>query len=405
LPRWRTPSRLRHQPRPLFRALRRPRPLHSPSVSVPTDQWASVPTDNVTLVSHPKFSTCWGQTQVHFGAGSARHTGALVDPQRYGMRLALVTSRSNVRYGHADTIRQALGSRIVASVTNAEAHTLRESVEQALTVVSGTDGIIALGGGGAIGLGKAVAARHGLPLIVVPTTYSGSEMTPLYGVTVDGDKRVVRDPKAQPNLVIYDPDLALTLPAATARLSILNCLAHCFEASWLTDPSPLALAVSLSVCEMIGGYLLTSASEAPGRRESDLMVAGWLGGVALAAGGIGLHHAVCHVLGGITRASHAALHAIVLPRTLAVNESAAMTLVSPLARLLDRGLPGDGTRAPSAVITALCELWEIPSHLSQIWPGELYVDAVVESVEAGALERNPVPLSGEELRSIIEAIR
>jgi maleylacetate reductase len=347
------------------------------------------------------FSSWFGLTRVEFGSGKAQRISEYIDAENLGARLALITSPNNVAHGQAEQVHNALGGRIVATVADATVHTPGEILDRTLTKLEGVDGLIALGGGGAIGLSKALGARLELPITAVPTTFSGSEMTPIYGVTSGEEKLVVRDPAAQARLVVYDPDLSRTLPTQIARSSVINALAHCFDSAMSSAPSPLALASGCAVCELVEKIVGTVGLG--GTDEATLI--GWLSGVALAAGGVGLEHRICHVLGGVTRAPHAMLHAIVLPQVAAFNESAALENLRLLTDRLARDLPGIERGRPSTVLRALSTRWEMPRRLSQIWSGQLNLEMVVAAVDAASLTgRNPRALSDDDVASIIREI-
>jgi maleylacetate reductase len=198
------------------------------------------------------------------------------------------------------------------------------------------DGCVAVGGGSAIGLGKAIALRTGLPLIAVPSTYAGSEMTPVWGLTERGAKRTGRDPAVQPRSVVYDPELTLSLPVGLSVTSGINALAHAVEALYAPDASPL---VSLMAEE--GARAMTGALPAVAATPDDLdarsraLYGAWLCGACLGATTMGLHHKLCHVLGGTFGLPHAETHTVVLPYALAYNASAAPQAITALSRALD----------------------------------------------------------------------
>jgi alcohol dehydrogenase class IV len=217
-------------------------------------------------------------------------------------------------------------------------HTPVEVTEEALRVVKerGADAVVAVGGGSTTGLGKAIALRTGLPQIVLPTTYAGSEMTPILGETRDGAKRTLRDPRVVPKVVIYDVDLTLSLPAGTSAASGMNAIAHAVEALYARDRNPL---ISLVAEEGIAALAraLPRISDVPQDRDarSEALYGAWLCGVCLGTAGMALHHRLCHVLGGSFGLPHAETHAIVLPHATAYNAPVARAAVARIARTLE----------------------------------------------------------------------
>jgi alcohol dehydrogenase class IV len=197
------------------------------------------------------------------------------------------------------------------------------------------DCCVAIGGGSTIGLGKAIALTSGMPVLAVPTTYSGSEMTPIQGFTEGGLKRTQRDPRMLPKTVIYDPGLTLGLPPATSAASGMNAIAHCVEALYAKEANPIisimaeegirALAASLPI-------IASNPRDAEARGEA--LYGAWLAGVALGAVGMALHHKLCHTLGGTWNLPHAETHAIVLPHAARYNRDAAPEAMARVARAL-----------------------------------------------------------------------
>lgn len=204
--------------------------------------------------------------------------------------------------------------------TEAKMHTPIEVTEQALTVVEGADLILAIGGGSVIGLSKALSLRTGTSQMVVPTTYAGSEMTPILGETVDGVKQTKRDARIQAGTVIYDSSLLETLPQKIAGPSAMNALAHSFEALYAEDRNPITSLLARESIEVIMKGLVTFESE-------QLLYGAYLAGTCLGSVGMSFHHKACHVLGGSFNLSHGDIHCFMLPYTLAYNASAVEELL------------------------------------------------------------------------------
>ncbi|MET7698532.1 maleylacetate reductase [Streptomyces sp. NPDC005485] len=254
-----------------------------------------------------------------------------------GLRRLLVVCGSRGE-ATARTVADALGDACVGLHAGARMHVPVEIVERAVEVAraAGADGCVAVGGGSAIGLGKAIALRTGLPLIAVPSTYAGSEMTPVWGLTEHGAKRTGRDPAVQPRSVVYDPDLTLSLPVDLSVTSGINALAHAVEALYAPDGSPLvSLMAQEGVRAMTGA--LPGIAVAPDDLDARAraLYAAWLCGACLGATTMGLHHKLCHVLGGSFGLPHAETHTVILPYALAYNAPEAPHAVAALNRALD----------------------------------------------------------------------
>jgi maleylacetate reductase len=197
------------------------------------------------------------------------------------------------------------------------------------------DCCIALGGGSTIGLAKAIALELGLPIIAVPTTYAGSEMTPILGMTEHGVKRTLRERKVLPRTVIYDPELTLSLPAAIAGPSGMNALAHCVEALYAADANPITSLIAEEGIRALGRSLPVVVAR-PGdlAARADALYGAWLAGAALGAVAMALHHKLCHVLGGSFDLPHAEVHTVILPHATAYNRAAAPEAMARIAQAL-----------------------------------------------------------------------
>jgi maleylacetate reductase len=193
------------------------------------------------------------------------------------------------------------------------------------------DVCIAIGGGSAIGLGKAIARARGVPLVAVPTTYSGSEMTSIWGETSETGKRTGRDPAAKPSLVIYDVTLTLALPADVSAASGMNAMAHAVEAMYAANATDDTRAMAAESARLLAESLpvvVTKGTDLQARTNA--FTGAHLAGQVLESTSMGLHHRICHVLGGTFKLPHARTHACVLPHVAAFNASAA---VDAMARL------------------------------------------------------------------------
>jgi alcohol dehydrogenase class IV len=273
-------------------------------------------------------------SRVIFGAGTRDRLGAEID--RLGVRRVLVLSTPPQR-ADAEKLAASLGGRVAGVFAEAAMHTPVDVTERVMAQVAAlkVDGTVAVGGGSTTGLGKAIALRTDLPQIVMPTTYAGSEMTPILGETREGRKTTQRSAKVLPEVVIYDVDLTVTLPTALSATSGMNAIAHAVEALYSPDRNPI---VSLMADEGIAalGRALPVIMTDPADRSarSDALYGAWLCGCCLGAVGMALHHKLCHTLGGTFDLPHAETHTVVLPHAIAYNAAAAPDAMARIARAL-----------------------------------------------------------------------
>ncbi|MGY1814829.1 maleylacetate reductase [Blastococcus sp. SYSU D00820] len=302
----------------------------------------------------------------------------------------------------ADTGRQvadALGDRAAGVLPEARMHVPVEVAHRARQMAAdlGADGCVAVGGGSAVGLGKAIALEHGLPVIAVPTTYAGSEMTPVWGLTEGGAKRTGRDRRVLPVSVLYDPQLTLTLPAQMTVTSGMNAIAHAVEGLYAPDASPI---VSLMAEE--GTRALAAALPAVVADPTDLDARGeaqygaWLCGAVLGATTMGLHHKLCHALGGTLDLPHAPTHTVVLPHALAYNAAAAPQAVAALSRALG------GADDPARALWELAGRLGAPRSLRELGMAEDDVDRIAEAAVASPYA-NPRPVTREAVAGLLRA--
>lgn len=272
--------------------------------------------------------------RVVFGQGTRKRLAEEAD--RLGVRRLLVLSTPE-QTALADEVCRLLGTKAAGTFDRATMHTPVDVTERALEVVKAhnVDGLVAVGGGSTTGLGKAIALRTDLPQIVLPTTYAGSEMTPILGETQDGRKVTQRSPKIQPEVVIYDVDLTLSLPPAISALSAFNAIAHAAEALYAPDGNPIVALMAEEGVRAIADAL-PRVMRAPGDVDArrSLLYGAWLCACCLGATTMGLHHKLCHTLGGLFDLPHAQTHAIVLPYALAYNASRIPEALERLARAM-----------------------------------------------------------------------
>lgn len=280
--------------------------------------------------------------RVVFGEGTITSTGA--EMERLGLQRALVLTTPQ-QAADGQRLSAMLGAKAVGLYTGATMHTPLNVTEEAMRMARSLDidCTIALGGGSTTGLGKAIAYRTDLTQIVIPTTYAGSEMTDILGETRDGVKTTVRNAKILPEVVIYDVDLTLGLPAALSATSGMNAIAHAVEAVYAKDRNPVISLMSVEGVRALASALPIIVKEPQNKRaRSDALYGAWLCGVALGAISMALHHKLCHVLGGSFDLPHAPTHTVVLPHAVAFNEVAVPELLAPVAAVLGAATAGQG---------------------------------------------------------------
>ena len=342
------------------------------------------------------FSYQCAPARVLFGQGSVGRLAA--ELAALGVRCAVVLSTPG-RRETAQSIATQLGPAAAGIFDRAAMHVpielAREAVAYALTV--GADGIVAVGGGSTIGLGKAIALEYALPIVAVPTTYAGSEMTSIYGITEAGIKKTGRDARVLPRAVLYDPDLVRTLPLKVCVTSGFNAIAHAAEALYAHDGNPVISLMAEEGIRAMAGALrgLRTDPQSETMREQGLYAA-WLCGTVLGAAAMGLHHKLCHTLGGSYSLPHAETHTVMLPHTLAYNAnhaSAAMTRAARALGCADDGVPQaiyELMRASDAPL-ALKALGLKPESLDQV------ADLAVQNPYP-----NPRPLDRDALRAMLQ---
>jgi len=241
-----------------------------------------------------------------------------------GCRRALVLSTPVQGASVRDAV-SSLGDLVVGLFAEAAMHTPVEVTANAVHLFDEVeaDCTIAIGGGSTTGLGKAIALRRNVTQFVIPTTYAGSEMTPILGETKDGAKTTQRTLKVLPQVVIYDVDLTLTLPTSLSVTSGMNAIAHAVEALYAKDRNPIISLMAQESMRALGRALPLIVSDPLDREaRSEALYGAWLAGICLGSVGMALHHKLCHVLGGSFDLPHAETHTVVLPHAMAHNAAA-----------------------------------------------------------------------------------
>lgn len=275
-----------------------------------------------------------------FGEGKSATAGEWI--KKLGCKRALVLSTPQQK-ADAEALAERLGSLAVGVFSGAVMHTPVDVTETAMKVVgeSQADCVVSLGGGSTTGLGKAIAYRTDLPQIVIPTTYAGSEVTPILGQTEGGRKTTVKDPKILPEVVIYDATLTTGLPVGLSMTSGLNAMAHAVEALYAQDRNPIS---TLMAIEGLRAFQSALPEILANPRDLEARAGGlygaWLCGTVLGTVGMALHHKICHTLGGTFDTPHAETHAIMLPHTAAFNAVAVPDLLQPVAEIFGGSVGG-----------------------------------------------------------------
>jgi maleylacetate reductase len=318
------------------------------------------------------------------GAGAARHVGDEL-ARMGGERPMLVAGRGEAE----QALRLVHDVEVVATFTDVRPHVPVDVAHAATELArsSGADSLIAVGGGSTLGTAKAVALTERLPILAVPTTYAGSEATDVWGVTEQGRKTNGTDPVVLPRTVVYDPELTVSLPASLTTSSGLNALAHCVDALWGPTVSPVSTALAVEGIRQLAeglGVVVRDGRDLAAREQCQAGT--YLAATAFAGAGSGMHHKICHVLGGAFGLEHAAMHAVLLPHVLGFNAPAAPHAAARVAAALATAGYGDGSDALAA-LGSLYDALDAPRSL-----GALGLDAA-EVQEAAALAMETIPSS------------
>jgi maleylacetate reductase len=338
-----------------------------------------------TYTAHP--------ARVVFGAGAIGQVVAEVE--RLGALRALILCTPE-QDALARDVAGRLGALARGVFAGAVMHVPVDAAERAREEARrlGADCVVCVGGGSTIGLGKAVALTLALPIVAVPTTYAGSEMTPIWGLTEGGVKTTGRDARVLPRSVIYDPELTLTLPLALSVQSALCAMAHAAEGLYAHDGNPItALLAEEGLRASAGalGPLLENPRDLAAR--GDALYGAWLCGTVLGAVSMGLHHKLCHTLGGSFNLPHAEVHSVILPHALAYNASAAPEAMARIARAL-------GCDDPCRGIFELARWLGAPSSLQAIGMPEQGLDRAADLAVKNQYP-NPRPLDRGAISSLL----
>ena len=336
------------------------------------------------------FDHQFAPTRIVFGPGRLAEVGDEV--------AALGTSRAMViMSGHApggDTVTAALGNRVALAWHEIAQHVPVDIASRATAAARDVDVdvIVSLGGGSATGLAKAVALELEVPIVAIPTTYAGSELTPVYGMTGGQRKRTGSDERVRPRTVLYDPELTVGLPAEVTGPSAFNAMAHCFAALWAPAGNPLIAALAADAIRTIQSSLpVVTENPTDVDARAGLQYGAFLAGTALGAAGTGLQHRISHALGGRLGLVHADTHSVVLPYVVALNTPAA-------PETADRVRPYLGDD-PGRALWELAGRIGLPRDLQTLGATDEALDGVAADV---ADTPNPVPATRDTIRALLD---
>jgi len=356
----------------------------------------------------PRVTRQDGETFIVLAPGCIDELAAQLE--RLGRTRAYVVTGASLASGRVgQTVRHALGPMMVGMFPEARPHVPIETAEQVANEARSlrADVLIGLGGGSPIGTAKAAVSRLGggatagdgrCMVAAIPTTYSGSEVTPVFGTTdvAHGRKEVVRNPGIRPRLVLYDPELAVdTSPDLTAGTGI-NALAHCVEGLYSNDAGDEERAMAVRAATLLVEHLPKAFARPDDlAHRYELFAGSMLAGLVLARAGMGVHHGLCHVLGGRYNAAHGVLNAIVLPHAMRFNLPVAGPAYAQLAPVF--GLKAaDSPRTGEAVCRAVTDFirqFRLPHRLRELGIPKTDLPAVAaDALQSQSVRRNPRPL-------------
>lgn len=331
---------------------------------------------------------------IEFGAGALGRLPALLD--QLGLENALVlTTPEQASMGYR--VADLLGDTAVGLFAKARMHVPQSTVDEATEMARnlGAKCTVAVGGGSTTGLGKALALHENLENVVIPTTYAGSEMTNIWGITNDGRKVTGRDMKVVPTLTIYDPELTLTLPVGMSAASGLNAMAQAVANVATDKQNPLVACLALDGIRALAEALPAVVDEPDNidARARALYGASLAGG-ALGTGITSLHHKLCHVIGGTFDTPHAETHAILLPHSVAYSASGAEHGTRQVAEAL-------GVSDAAMGLYELGRRLGIPAGLCELGVSESDLDLAAEMTTEGPVN-NPVAVNRERVRALLQ---
>ncbi len=332
--------------------------------------------------------------RVIFGSGTLARLPDEID--RLGVSRVLVLSTPE-QAADARRLADLIGARAAGIFAGARMHTPTDVTAQAMAEVERlqADAVVSVGGGSTTGLGKAIAFRTDLPQIVVPTTYAGSEATPILGETENGVKLTKSHARILPEVILYDVDLTLGLPLPMSVTSGMNAIAHAVEALYAREANPIiSMLAEDGIRAIVRALPQIAAAPANEVARSDALYGAWACGVCLGSVGMALHHKICHTLGGLFNLPHAQLHTAILPHAIAYNAPAAPKAIARLARVLGTDDVAGSLYDLAAGLGATMALSDLGMPLDG-------VDAALRQALANPYW-NPRPIEEAPLRRLIE---
>lgn len=364
--------------------------------------------------------------RIIFGTGALQQLSYTLQPFGW-QRLLLVTTGSARRSGRAGQVEALLGAALAGTFDDVQPHVPEAQVEAAVRLARdwGVDAVIGLGGGSAIGLSKAVSyllsrlleaqaagaadEAPAVPVIAIPTTYAGSEMTPIFGVTMAKDgatqKVTTNDARVLPRVVVYDPELTVDLPPDLTAATGINALAHCVEAVYARNRNALSTQAALAGARAISRALprcVAAGADLDARTE--MLEGAHLAGRSLADVSMGLHHGLCHVLGGSAGVPHGLANAIILPHAMRFNRDATAPHLAALASAMGLTAPHDLALAQAAIdhIAALIRGLGLPQRLREVHVPSADLPRLARLAAASkTVQNNSRPVSVEEAEALL----
>lgn len=355
--------------------------------------------------------------QLVFGAGSLRRLGELLGAVG-ARRVLLVTTAGRLASDDGRRVLRAIGRAHASTFAEVASHVPAPTVQAALRQArrDGVDAIVSFGGGSCADLGKAVnffteaeagtpgasyADRPVLPHVAIPTTYSGAELTPFFGMT-DPHTRTksgAGGPTCAPVAAVYDPELTRSTPAAVSAETGMNALAHCVEVTWSPRRTPEAEAVALAGAARIVDALPRVVDDpADLAARADMLAGAVLGGRCLQNASMGIHHGLAQLVGGRTGIPHGLANAVILPHAIRFNAPAVPDAVRRLGAAI--GAPDD----PAGAVAELVARLGLPTRLADCGVTEEDLDAVARLSQGnGNVLANPRPVSEDDARAVLEA--
>lgn len=335
-------------------------------------------------------------SRVVFGIGKIKEVQN--ELENLGGKRAFVISTQE-QEGLASEVKNLLGELCAGVYTKAIQHVPLDTVEESLKLVKkwNVDSLIPVGGGSSIGLAKAIALQTALPILAIPTTYAGSEMTPIWGMTANGLKKTGKNLVVKPKTVIYDPELTYTLPSRLTVTSGMNAIAHCVEGLYAENANPIITIMAEEGIRALSSSLpKILADPRDSNARSNALYGCWLGGTVLGSVGMALHHKLCHALGGSYNLPHAETHTVILPFALSYNANYAPEAIKVIARAI-----GCDESDPAGALFDLASSLGVPTSLEEIGMKETDLDEAAKIATENPYY-NPGPVHEQSIRQLLE---